>query len=86
MADQVRTRRGQAKENPAALLRAEWHDHVARTPCGFVPQIMLGTVFIYGIAMGTRWTAPALVEHVESCAPRRYWPAWMQRISTEQRR
>jgi hypothetical protein len=47
---------------------------------------MLGTVFIYGIAMGTRWTAPALVEHFESCAPRRYWPAWMQRISTEQRR
>lgn len=81
----TRKRCGVAKVNPAALRMREWHAHVATTPQGFVPQVMHGTIFVYGIAMGTRWTMAAIVEHFENSAPRRYWPDWMQRMAREAR-
>lgn len=81
MAD--RKRLGQAKENPAALRMREWHDHVQRTPVGMIPQVMNGVIFVYGVAMGTRWTTAAVLEHFKASAPPRYWPSWIQQMRRE---
>lgn len=76
-------RRGLAKANPAALRMREWHEHVASTPSGFVPQVMNGTIFVYGVAMGTRWTLRAILDHFENVAARRHWPEWARRLDRE---
>jgi hypothetical protein len=74
----MRSRRGRAKPNPAALHRREWHAFVRRTLMGMVPTLLNGCLFAYRIAWGTAFTTSKLREYFAGVAPQRYWPAWMR--------